>query len=95
MALRILALEPYYGGSHQAFLDGWAAHSCHDFTLVTLPAFHWKWRMRHAAITMAAAECGGGNLSVLILSNGMAAADLSGRSTRTITPSSYLSSAQP
>jgi len=52
--LRILALEPYYGGSHQAFLDGWIRHSCHDFTLVTLPAFHWKWRMRHAAITMAA-----------------------------------------
>jgi glycosyltransferase involved in cell wall biosynthesis len=54
MALRILALEPYYGGSHQAFLDGWAAHSSHQFTLVTLPPFHWKWRMRHAAITMAA-----------------------------------------
>ena len=54
MTLRILALEPYYGGSHQAFLDGWAAHSSHQFTLVTLPAFHWKWRMRHAAITMAA-----------------------------------------
>ena len=54
MTLQILALEPYYGGSHQAFLDGWAAHSQHEFTLVTLPPFHWKWRMRHAAITMAA-----------------------------------------
>ena len=53
MALRILALEPYYGGSHQAFLDGWMAHSGHQFTLLTLPAFHWKWRMRHAAITLA------------------------------------------
>jgi len=54
MTLRILALEPYYGGSHQAFLDGWVAHSRHEFTLITLPPFHWKWRMRHAAITMAA-----------------------------------------
>ena len=51
--MRILALEPYYGGSHQAFLDGWIAHSQHEWTVVTLPAYHWKWRMRHAAITMA------------------------------------------
>ena len=51
--MRILALEPYYGGSHQAFLDGWIAHSRHQWTVVPLPAYHWKWRMRHAAITMA------------------------------------------
>ena len=51
--LRILALEPYYGGSHKAFLDGWIAHSCHDWSLLTLPAAKWKWRMRHSAITMA------------------------------------------
>ncbi len=51
--LRILGLEPYYGGSHKAFLDGWIARSRHDWTLLTLPATKWKWRMRHAAITMA------------------------------------------
>lgn len=51
--MRILALEPYYGGSHQAFLEGWIAHSQHQWTVVSLPAYHWKWRMRHAAITMA------------------------------------------
>lgn len=51
--MRILALEPYYGGSHQAFLDGWSWHSRHDWTLLTLPAHNWKWRMRHAAITFA------------------------------------------
>ncbi len=51
--LRILAMEPYYGGSHKAFLDGWIARSRHDWTLLTLPATKWKWRMRHAAITMA------------------------------------------
>jgi glycosyltransferase involved in cell wall biosynthesis len=52
--MRILALEPYYGGSHQAFLDGWIARSQHDWDLITLPAYKWKWRMRHAPITMAA-----------------------------------------
>jgi glycosyltransferase involved in cell wall biosynthesis len=49
--MRVLALEPYYGGSHRAFLDGWSAASGHEWTLLTLPAHHWKWRMRHAAVT--------------------------------------------
>lgn len=52
--MRILALEPYYGGSHRAFLDGWAKYSAHEWTLLTLPATKWKWRMRHAALTFAA-----------------------------------------
>ncbi len=51
--LKILALEPYYGGSHQAFLDGWRGRSRHDWTVLTLPARKWKWRMRHAAVTFA------------------------------------------
>ena len=51
--MRVLALEPYYGGSHRAFLDGWHAHSDHQFTIVGLPAYKWKWRMRQSAITMA------------------------------------------
>ena len=52
-SIRILALEPYYGGSHKAFLDGWITRSCHDWTVLSLPATKWKWRMRHSAITMA------------------------------------------
>ncbi len=51
--MKILALEPYYGGSHQAFLDGWQARSRHEWTSLTLPPSKWKWRMRHAAITFA------------------------------------------
>ena len=51
--MRVLALEPYYGGSHKAFLDGWVARSRHGWTLLSLPAHHWKWRMRHAAATFA------------------------------------------
>ncbi len=51
--LKILALEPYYGGSHKAFLDGWTASSRHKWTLLTLPPRKWKWRMRHSAVTMA------------------------------------------
>ncbi|MEM7624951.1 MAG: DUF3524 domain-containing protein [Planctomycetota bacterium] len=51
--MRVLALNPYHGGSHAAFIDGWATHSRHTFTTLTLPAHHWKWRMRHAAATFA------------------------------------------
>lgn len=46
--MRVLAIEPYYGGSHQAFLEQLVAHSCHQWQCVTLPARHWKWRMRSA-----------------------------------------------
>ena len=52
-ALRILALEPYYGGSHRAVLDGLAQLTDAEWTLQTLPARKWKWRMRGAAISMA------------------------------------------
>lgn len=50
---RILALNPWHGGSHRAFLEGWIEHSRHDFTVLTLPPGKWKWRMRHGAITFA------------------------------------------
>lgn len=56
MSLRVLALEPYYGGSHRAVLDGLVERltPCgFSFDLLTLPARKWKWRMRGAAITMA------------------------------------------
>ena len=51
--MKILALEPYYGGSHKAFLDGWIESSRHQWDLLTLPANKWKWRMRAAAIEFA------------------------------------------
>ena len=49
----VLALEPYYGGSHQAFLDGWSARSRHEWAVLSLPGHNWKWRMRHAPVTFA------------------------------------------
>jgi glycosyltransferase involved in cell wall biosynthesis len=51
--MRILALEPYYDGSHRQFIDDWIRRSCHDWTLLTLPGYFWKWRMRHAGLTFA------------------------------------------
>ncbi len=46
--LRILVLEPYYGGSHKSFLDG-LRRLPFEFKFMTFPARKWKWRMRLAA----------------------------------------------
>lgn len=51
--MHILFLNPYNGGSHRAFARGWAEHSRHDISVLGLPARHWKWRMRHGAVTLA------------------------------------------
>jgi glycosyltransferase involved in cell wall biosynthesis len=47
-SLKILVLEPYYGGSHKSFLDG-LKQLPFKFTLLTFPARKWKWRMRLSA----------------------------------------------
>ena len=52
-ARKVLVLEPYYGGSHRAFIDALQAHSGHELDVLTLPARKWKWRMRGAAIWFA------------------------------------------
>jgi glycosyltransferase involved in cell wall biosynthesis len=51
--MRILLIEPYFGGSHAAWAGGYARASAHDVDLLTLPARFWKWRMRGAALTLA------------------------------------------
>lgn len=51
--MQILALNPFHAGSHAAFLSGWNRHSQHEFAVMELPGRHWKWRMRHAALTLA------------------------------------------
>ncbi len=48
--LKLLFLEPFYGGSHKNFADGLVSHSTHDIDLYTLPSRFWKWRMRGAAL---------------------------------------------
>ena len=51
--MRILLIEPYFGGSHAAWAEGYARASSHEVDLLTLPARFWKWRMRGAALTLA------------------------------------------
>lgn len=49
----MLLVEPYLGGSHRAWAEGYQAHSRHAVEILGLPARFWKWRMHGAAVTLA------------------------------------------
>ncbi len=51
--MNVLALEPWYGGSHRNFLDGLVRHSRYEIRRITMPARFWKWRMHGGAVTIA------------------------------------------
>jgi glycosyltransferase involved in cell wall biosynthesis len=51
--VKILFIEPFFGGSHREFALGFQQYSRHDVTLATLPDRFWKWRMRGAGIYFA------------------------------------------
>ena len=51
--MKILALEPFFGGSHRLFLEGYRRFSRHEIEIATMPARKWKWRMRGAALHYA------------------------------------------
>ena len=53
--MRGLIVEPFYGGSHRAFLDGLVQHSSHEIVALTLPAGEWRRRMRRGAQELATA----------------------------------------
>jgi glycosyltransferase involved in cell wall biosynthesis len=54
MKMQILLLNPFHGGSHAAVAEGYARHSRHQVTLLTLPIDGgWRWRMRGGAVTLA------------------------------------------
>ena len=51
--MNVLLIEPYFGGSHRVWAEGYAAVSGHDVTIVTHGARGWAWRMRGASVTLA------------------------------------------
>lgn len=50
---RIALVEPYLGGSHRSWADGYRRHSAHEVEVFGLPAIHWKWRMQGGHVTLA------------------------------------------
>lgn len=53
MSYRVLLLEPYCGGSHAAWVEGFAANSRNEVVIASLPGHFWRWRMRGASINLA------------------------------------------
>ena len=51
--MNILYIEPYYSGSHKAWIDSYQKYSNHNIDILTLPGNKWKWRMHGGAITLA------------------------------------------
>jgi glycosyltransferase involved in cell wall biosynthesis len=51
--LRVFLVEPWLGGSHQAWAEGYARASGHEVHIVGLGDAHWRWRLRGGAVTLA------------------------------------------
>jgi hypothetical protein len=51
--VRILLVEPYFTGSHQAWAQGYATSSRHEVELITHDGKFWKWRMQGGPVTLA------------------------------------------
>lgn len=51
--LKIAIVEPFYADSHKQWIDGLMKFTPHQYTLLTLPGRHWKWRMQGAAVELA------------------------------------------
>ncbi|ARN57508.1 tRNA-queuosine alpha-mannosyltransferase domain-containing protein [Sedimentisphaera salicampi] len=51
--LSVLIIEPYFDGSHKAFIEAFCENSQHNTRLLSMPARKWKWRMRGSAFEMA------------------------------------------
>ena len=69
--MNLWLVEPYYTGSHQAWADGYQAHSRHEAHLLTLPGRFWKWRMQGGAVTLARKAASLGEQPALILASDM------------------------
>ena len=51
--MRILAVEPYFGGSHRSFVEVIQTYSRHKVEVETLPPRFWKWRLSGSPFLMA------------------------------------------
>jgi len=84
----VLLVEPYYGGSHRAWVDGWMATSRHQIGLISHAADFWRWRIRGGPVTLAedAAQyvAGHGTPDAVVVSDMVDVAAFAGLSRRTL-----------
>jgi glycosyltransferase involved in cell wall biosynthesis len=69
--MKILIIEPFFGGSHESWAKGFKASSRHVIEMLTLEGRTWKWRMRGGAVTLARLYLEGGYSPDLILATDM------------------------
>lgn len=50
--MRILLVEPWQTGSHEAWAEGYRASSGHEVDIVGLPGELWRWRLRGGALPL-------------------------------------------
>ena len=51
--MKILIIEPYFTGSHKAWVNSFKKNSSHSIKVITMKGQFWKWRMHGGAITLA------------------------------------------
>ena len=51
--MQILLVEPFFGGSHKKWAEGFQKYSVHDVKILSIPGRHWKWRMYGGAVELA------------------------------------------
>jgi glycosyltransferase involved in cell wall biosynthesis len=51
--MRILLVEPWLTGSHQAWAEGFAGRSAHEVHVIAHDGAYWRWRLRGGAVTLA------------------------------------------
>ena len=51
--MKILLLEPFFGGSHKRWAEGYRQYSRHEVQILHLKGRHWKWRMFGGAVSLA------------------------------------------
>jgi len=52
---RVFLVEPFCGGSHAAWAQGFAQYSQHQVVVVSHPGSFWRWRFRGGSVTLAEA----------------------------------------
>jgi len=69
--MRILIVEPFLTGSHEAWAREYAERSSHNVDILGLEGRNWKWRMHGGAVTLARRFLDEGHSPDLILATDM------------------------
>jgi glycosyltransferase involved in cell wall biosynthesis len=69
--MKILIVEPYFTGSHEAWAREYSEQSSHSVEILGLPGRHWKWRMHGGAVSLARKFLDGSSAPDLIVASDM------------------------